>query len=1268
MAIMASASTPSIFGAPRFGVRHTQTRAAPRRVPTVGGVVSGPGFGAILSGRVRAWHGFGTKTGETHKTANVASLVPGAVRSALSAFRAGSSRQTRPRAAPRGTFNAPGGKYGDDGKARTTTWITHARRFNGKVSTMDAFFGQDDEDRTDAMTATFNTSASGDPVDKNLALPRVPVTLSNDKAVWYWVCLGVAVATFLVPIGYARWGLLTIAPLKWWQVAASTAAGTLLASPYLLALTNPAVSYRLSFPALARVAFGVKGALVVTSARAVLGAALTTLTTLAGGFATKELWSAISDAFFFDAALPTWVSFAAYVLFWCIQLFFVGIKSQAKKIRALGRLAAVAGAAYVAWSVNAGDATTVWTITARAFSGVSAASGGGLTGFAAAAAPVLDPELWKHALMVCGTWITLGAMMPDYAQRMQSPKSVALGVTVALPVFAAVAALIACSMFQAKSVARYPLLILACLVTNAGVSLVGPVDAVKRGFNLKSSRAAAAIVTAIAAIAAYAVLPWQTVAAYAAWSLGAGSLFVAPAAGVVIADYWVLRARVVDRDALQTSARGGAYHYDDGVNWRAVTAFFLGMAPETYAFAQNVFAEIAYAGAGAVTARSVLAGFQTSLGSYVTNSEWSAVLSVATAFVAYVLLTVLSTPASLKLARANAAALTADERADATSARIAAASVRFEPDANADADAPVVERFVDDPRSVTSRNDEFRTLFGSYDENSEDVSRSVTKEETEEEIVITTVTRKKRRKGGNRFVDFGLKSARQIHAPDADDVDLNAARRFYLDTAERIGQALGPARAAKPAKQAVVDQWRLEERVMFESHVTKTGRQSMAEVRYEIMRVKNLIADAELDSATVDDELAEAWLFFEDEAVEDSGAFEMRLLSQRAALVAGPEPELAHEVFALIDTRRARAADAKRAVPPALALMEAAAAAARDAQTAYRSAADELRSEDESLSQLRNWVLIMDTWRAPPVMDVPMLPMSESEARTRAEEDARRVEHELLLRFDAEEETGVRAEEDARRALAEADIRRLADNEDRERASEDRRRRAADEDIDRLRALVIETSNAIETTKVTVTRRASQRETEERSTCEREESRREASLREIERVTTDLAKAVQAEQQRREDFDARCATAAAEEEAKVVAETRRLEVWEVETETIETEERELRVGEDTDRDALLDALEAARDALDATMNDVETRRRDATDALRDAMDRETQKRYEEDSRRADAEREIPAAAIEERQRMLADEDSRRAAENARRADAADAAGARVRQEQARRRA
>ena len=44
--------------------------------------------------------------------------------------------------------------------------------------------------------------------------------------------------------------------------------------------------------------------------------------------------------------------------------------------------------------------------------------------------------------MVCGTWMTLGTVVPDYAQRMTTPKSVTLGVLVILPAFAAAAALV----------------------------------------------------------------------------------------------------------------------------------------------------------------------------------------------------------------------------------------------------------------------------------------------------------------------------------------------------------------------------------------------------------------------------------------------------------------------------------------------------------------------------------------------------------------------------------------------------------------------------------------------------------------------------------------------------------------------------------------------------------------------------------------------------------------------------------------------------------
>ena len=79
----------------------------------------------------------------------------------------------------------------------------------------------------------------------------------------------------------------------------------------------------------------------------------------------------------------------------------------------------------------------------------------------------------------------------------------------------------------------------------------------------------------------YAVLPWQTVVACASWAVGAGALFVAPAAGVVVADYWVRRDRVVDRDALQT----GATRTPAGPT-TAVAALFAGMVPE-WSFART---------------------------------------------------------------------------------------------------------------------------------------------------------------------------------------------------------------------------------------------------------------------------------------------------------------------------------------------------------------------------------------------------------------------------------------------------------------------------------------------------------------------------------------------------------------------------------------------------------------------------------------------------------------------------------------------------------
>jgi cytosine/uracil/thiamine/allantoin permease len=114
---------------------------------------------------------------------------------------------------------------------------------------------------------------------------------------------------------------------------------------------------------------------------------------------------------------------------------------------------------------------------------------------------------------------------------------------------------------------------------------VGPIAALTmRG---ASARTAATVVSLAVALAAPLVLTWQQVVAVASWAIGLGSLLVAPVAGIVLADYWVCRGGVIDRGALGESSSSGVYHYWGGVNFRAVIAFLVGMAPDLISVAQG---------------------------------------------------------------------------------------------------------------------------------------------------------------------------------------------------------------------------------------------------------------------------------------------------------------------------------------------------------------------------------------------------------------------------------------------------------------------------------------------------------------------------------------------------------------------------------------------------------------------------------------------------------------------------------------------------------
>ena len=649
-------------------------------------------------------------------------------------------------------------------------------------------------------------------------------------------------------------------------------------------------------------------------------------------------------------------------------------------------------------------------------------------------------------------------------------------------------------------------------------------------------KGAAFALALVVAAAACAVPTWRQVVAAASWAVGVGSLLVAPAAGVVVADYWLCRDRFVDREALADGTPGGAYYYGGGVNARALLAVLVGAAPGVVEICRN------FAAAGGDVA-SLVTG-------YVLNSEYSSLISTAAAFTAYLLFTLVSTPESLKEARAEAAAMTEEERLARREAAEAAEEARLARESA----AREAEYYVDGADATARANDASSARRVETTSRSDGVDEETTEEvtTTTEEVVvgdatevITTTIIKRRTRKVNTYINRALASAPKrapAPPPDVDDVDLDAARRFYEGIADRIKAALAPARKAEDAAIRALKEATAEEQKMLQHHVEMRGKQTMREVRYETMRAKELLAEANLAAADVTDELAEAWLFFEDEGEEDCAAIEATL--EKRATPGSVRATRWRAACTNSSTRRARVASTPQKPPTR--------PSPRNRRRRRRRAppptsrAKPPRSFARRTRSSLNFVTGHSPWARgapPPVMDVPMLPMSDAEARLRAREDERRAQHDSQTRLDAEEESRRRAEEDARRALAEADLRRMIEDEDRARRGEEARRRAADDEIARLRALSVATAaEAIETTKTTITRPDDGAPPGGGVDDRARGARREQAEADIARAKAELDAAAEAERERRAAFDERI-EAMREEEARLAAEAERREAW-----------------------------------------------------------------------------------------------------------------------------
>jgi hypothetical protein len=151
-----------------------------------------------------------------------------------------------------------------------------------------------------------------------------------------------------------------------------------------------------------------------------------------------------------------------------------------------------------------------------------------------------------------------------------------------------------------------------------------------------SGKFASVVLAAAALLAAPFAMTWQQVIAASSWVIGVGSLLVAPAIGVMLADFWVTQSRSIQTTELfkvppadwasdpECSTREDRYWYQGGVHVRAILAVLIGAAPNLLSLFSGLSTMLQSTG-------------QMRLNLYVVNSEYSSLLGAHIAAIVYLL-------------------------------------------------------------------------------------------------------------------------------------------------------------------------------------------------------------------------------------------------------------------------------------------------------------------------------------------------------------------------------------------------------------------------------------------------------------------------------------------------------------------------------------------------------------------------------------------------------------------------------------------------------
>ena len=389
-----------------------------------------------------------------------------------------------------------------------------------------------------------------------------------------WVAMSVCIPTYMLASGLIASGM------SWKQAIGTILLGNLIVLIPMILNAHAGTKYGIPFPVYVRASFGVRGANVPAILRALVACGWFGIQSWIGGQAIYSMLGVLWPSM----AGREGVSWACFLAFWFLNIVVIW-----RGIETIKFLEGV-GAPFM---LGVG-LLLLWWITRKA---------GGL-------GPVLStPSKFKTAgeffhvfipslTAMVGFWATVALNIPDFTRYAKSQKAQMAGQALGLPTAMTLYSFIGVAVTSASvvlfgsaiwdpvvllgrfhepviaSIALVALLI-ATLNTNVAANVVSPSNDFSNLNPRLISFRTGGLITGVIGIL---MMPWKLLANadryINGWLVGYSGL-LGPIAGIMIADYFIVRKRNLNLDALYR--RDGAYEYSGGFNISSLIALALGV-------------------------------------------------------------------------------------------------------------------------------------------------------------------------------------------------------------------------------------------------------------------------------------------------------------------------------------------------------------------------------------------------------------------------------------------------------------------------------------------------------------------------------------------------------------------------------------------------------------------------------------------------------------------------------------------------------------------